>query len=125
MAAPRTISLDAMGGDQGPAIVVPGAALALERHPYVRFLLVGDQTRIQSQLDQHPKLRDRSRIVHTDIAIEMQDKPSQAVRRGRGSSMWLALEAVQKGEAEVAVSAGNTGALMAMAKLVLRTMPGI
>ena len=125
MAAPRTISLDAMGGDKGPAIVVPGAALALERYPEIRFLLVGDQARIQPQLDQHPSLAERSRIVHTDIAIEMQDKPSQAVRRGRGSSMWLALDAVQKGEADAAVSAGNTGALMAMSKLVLRTMPGI
>ena len=125
MAAPRTISLDAMGGDQGPAVVVPGAALALERHPELSFLLVGDRARIQPHLDQLPALAERARIVHTDIAIEMQDKPSQAVRRGRGSSMWLALEAVQKGEADVAVSAGNTGALMAMAKLVLRTMPGI
>ncbi len=125
MAAPRTISLDAMGGDQGPAMVVPGAALALEKHPDVQFLLVGNQARIEEHLQHHPALRERSRIVHTDIAIEMQDKPSQAVRRGRGSSMWLALEAVQKGEAEVAVSAGNTGALMAMSKLILRTMPGI
>jgi glycerol-3-phosphate acyltransferase PlsX len=125
MAAPRTISLDAMGGDQGPAVVVPGAALALEQHPDVEFLLVGDRTRIGEPLAQHPALAGRSRVVHTDIAIEMQDKPSQAVRRGRGSSMWLALEAVQKGEAEVAVSAGNTGALMAMSKLILRTMPGI
>jgi glycerol-3-phosphate acyltransferase PlsX len=125
MAAPRTISLDAMGGDQGPAMVVPGAALALEQHPDVRFLLVGNQARIEEHLQHHPALAERSRIIHTDIAIEMQDKPSQAVRRGRGSSMWLALDAVQKGEAEVAVSAGNTGALMAMAKLILRTMPGI
>src|SRR5262245_45860216 len=98
MATPRTISLDAMGGDQGPAMVVPGAALALEKHPDLKFLLVGDQTRIQPQLDQYPALAERSRIIHTDIAIEMQDKPSQAVRRGRGSSMWLALDAVQKGE---------------------------
>jgi phosphate acyltransferase len=125
MAAPRTISLDAMGGDQGPAVVIPGAALALEKYPEVSFLLVGDRARIEPQLVKHPSLAERSRIIHSDIAIEMQDKPSQAVRRGRGSSMWLALDAVQKGEAEVAVSAGNTGALMAMAKLVLRTMPGI
>ena len=63
--------------------------------------------------------------MHTDTVVEMQDKPSQAVRRGRGSSMWLALDAVQKREADFMVSAGNTGALMAMAKLVLTTMPGI
>ncbi len=114
-----------MGGDEGPAVVVPGAALALERHPELEFLLVGDQARIEPHLESHAALAARSRIVHTNIAIEMQDKPSQAVRRGRGSSMWLALDAVRNGEAEVAVSAGNTGALMAMAKLVLRTMPGI
>ena len=125
MAEPRRISLDAMGGDEGPAVVVPGAALALERHPELEFLLVGDQARIEPHLEAHATLAARSRIVHTNIAIEMQDKPSQAVRRGRGSSMWLALDAVRNGEAEVAVSAGNTGALMAMAKLVLRTMPGI
>ena len=125
MAAPRTISLDAMGGDRGPDVVVPGAALALEKHPDVSFLLFGDRVRIQPQLDQHPVLAARSRVVHTDVAVEMQDKPSQAVRRGRGSSMWLALDAVQKGDADFAVSAGNTGALMAMAKLILKTMPGI
>ena len=125
MAAPRTISLDAMGGDHGPAVVVPGAALALQRNPELSFLLVGDQARIAPHLDQHPELAQRSRTVHTDVVIEMQDKPSQAVRRGRGSSMWHAVEAVQKGEAEAAVSAGNTGALMAISKLVLGTMPGI
>jgi glycerol-3-phosphate acyltransferase PlsX len=125
MAGPRTISLDAMGGDRGPAVVVPGAALALERHPDVDFLLVGDRTRIEPLLLEHPALAERSRIVHTDITVEMQDKPGQALRRGRGSSMWLAIEAVQKGEAASAVSGGNTGALMAMSKLILGTMPGI
>jgi glycerol-3-phosphate acyltransferase PlsX len=125
MAAPRTISLDAMGGDQGPAVVVPGAALALERHPNVSFLLFGDEERVAPHVSAHLALAERSKIVHTDSAIEMQDKPSQAVRRGRTSSMWLALEAVQKGEADFMVSAGNTGAMMAMAKLILKTMPGI
>ncbi len=125
MAGPRTISLDAMGGDRGPEVVVPGAALALERHSDVEFLLVGDRARIEPILGDHPALAARSRIVHTDTAIGMEDKPSQAVRRGRGTSMWLALEAVQKGEADCAVSAGNTGALMALAKLILKTMPGI
>jgi len=125
MAGPRTISLDAMGGDRGPEVVVPGAALALQRHPDVSFLLVGDRARIEPLLAEHPALAGRSRIVHTDTAIGMDDKPSQALRRGRGSSMWLALEAVQKGEADCAVSAGNTGALMALSKLILKTMPGI
>jgi glycerol-3-phosphate acyltransferase PlsX len=125
MAAPRTISLDAMGGDEGPAVVVPGAAIALDRHPDVSFLLFGDQARIAPHLEQHPQLAEHARVVHTDAVVEMQDKPSQAVRRGRSSSMWLALDAVQKQEADFMVSAGNTGALMAMAKLVLKTMPGI
>jgi glycerol-3-phosphate acyltransferase PlsX len=125
MAAPRTVSLDAMGGDAGPAVVVPGAALALERHPGVTFQLFGDEARIRPLLAQHPQLDDRSKVIHTDTVVEMQDKPSQAVRRGRKSSMWLSIEAVHKGEADFMVSAGNTGALMAMAKLVLTTMPGI
>jgi phosphate acyltransferase len=125
MTRPRTISLDAMGGDGGPGVVVPGAAKAFEHHPDVRFVFFGHRARIEAELAAHRALRAGSSIVHTDIAVEMQDKPSQAVRRGRGSSMWLALEAVQKGEADCMVSAGNTGALMAMAKLCLRTMPGI
>jgi glycerol-3-phosphate acyltransferase PlsX len=114
-----------MGGDRGPAVVVPGAALALERHPDVTFLLFGDTARIAPYLDEQPTLAEHARIVHADTAVEMQDKPSQAVRRGRGSSMWLALEAVQKREADCMISAGNTGAFMAMARLVLKTMPGI
>jgi phosphate acyltransferase len=125
MAALRTISLDAMGGDVGPAMVVPGAALALERHPDVGFLMFGDEARIREQLTDHATLAQRTRIIHTSTVVEMQDKPSQAVRRGRGSSMWMAIDAVQKREADCVVSAGNTGALMAMAKLVLKTMPGV
>jgi glycerol-3-phosphate acyltransferase PlsX len=112
MAAPRTISLDAMGGDEGPAVVVPGAAIALDRHPDVSFLLFGDRDRIAPYLEAHPSLGSCVRVIHTDAVVEMQDKPSQAVRRGRSSSMWLALEAVHKQEADFVVSAGNTGALM-------------
>jgi len=125
MAGPRTISLDAMGGDRGPAVVVPGAALALQTHPDVRFLLVGDRARIEPLIGEHPGLAERSRIVHTELAIGMDDKPSQALRHARGSSMWLTLDAVRKGEADCAVSAGNTGALMAISRLILKTMPGI
>lgn len=121
----RTIALDAMGGDHGPTVVVPGAALALERHPGLTFLLYGDAARIEPVLAQHPRLAGSARVIHTATAIAMDDKPSQALRRGKGTSMWLALEAVQKGEAHAAVSAGNTGALMAMAKLVLRPMAAI
>ena len=125
MATTRTIALDAMGGDHGPEVTVAGAALALVRHPGLKFVLVGDEARIKAELQRHAALAAASRIVHTDDVVAMTDKPSQAVRKGRGSSMWLALDAVQKGEAEAAVSAGNTGALMAMAKLCLRPLAGI
>jgi glycerol-3-phosphate acyltransferase PlsX len=120
------IALDAMGGDHGPSVVVPGAELALAKHPDSEFILFGDRAGIEPLLAAHPRLRDRARLIHTDVAIRMDDKPSQALRNGRWkSSMWLAIDAVKKGEADVAVSAGNTGALMAMAKFNLRTMPGI
>jgi glycerol-3-phosphate acyltransferase PlsX len=120
------IALDAMGGDHGPAVVIPGAALAQERHPDTAFLFFGDSARIDPELNRHPRLKATSRVIHTDVAVKMDDKPSQALRQGRWkSSMWLAIDAVKKGEADVAVSAGNTGALMAMAKINLRTMAGI
>lgn len=120
------IALDAMGGDVGPAVVIPGAAISLGRHRETEFLLVGDRARIEPELDKHPKLKAASRIIHTDVAVSGSDKPSQALRRGRKtSSMWLAIDAVKKGEADVAISAGNTGALMAMARFHLRTLPGI
>ena len=120
------IALDAMGGDHGPEVVVPGAALALERHPQLEFLLYGNATEIAPLLQRSPKLATVAKVIHTDVAIRMDDKPSQALRKGRWkSSMWLAIDAVKKGEAEVAVSAGNTGALMAMAKFHLRMLPGI
>jgi glycerol-3-phosphate acyltransferase PlsX len=120
------IALDAMGGDFGASVVVPGAAISLGRHPETEFLLFGDRALIEAQLAAHPTLKAVSRVVHTDVAVSMHDKPSQALRRGRKtSSMWLAIDAVKKGEADVAVSAGNTGALMAMARFGLRMLPGI
>jgi len=120
------IALDAMGGDAGAAVVIPGAAISLGRHRDTEFLLVGDRARIEPELDRHPQLRAASKIIHTDVAVSGSDKPSQALRRGRKtSSMWLAIDAVKKGEADVAVSAGNTGALMAMSRFHLRTLNGI
>ena len=120
-----TIALDGMGGDNGLSVVVGGAAISLERHPSLQFLIAGSAAELNAELNKHPRLKERTRVLPTDIVIAMDDKPSQALRRGKGSSMWLALEAVKNGEADVAVSAGNTGALMAMAKLILRPMPGI
>jgi glycerol-3-phosphate acyltransferase PlsX len=106
--------------------VVPGAELSLERHPDIEFLLFGDRAEVEPLLAARPKLKAASDLVHTDVVVQMHDKPSQALRKGRRrSSMWLAVDAVKKGEADVAVSAGNTGALMAMAKIDLRTMAGI
>ena len=125
MASPKTIALDAMGGDHGPEVVVPGAAISLERYPSLNFIFYGDKTRIESALQAHEALKAKSRVVHTDLVIAMHEKPSQALRRGKGSSMWLSLEAVKSGEAHAAVSAGNTGALMAISKLLLRPMEGI
>jgi glycerol-3-phosphate acyltransferase PlsX len=120
------IALDAMGGDVGASVVIPGAAASLNRHPDTEFLLFGDQALIEAQLAKYPALKAASRVVHTDVAVGMDDKPSQALRRGRRtSSMWLAIDAVKKGEAGVAISAGNTGALVAMARFCLRMLPGI
>lgn len=126
MAKKVRIALDAMGGDVGPSAVVPGAAISLTRHPDTEFLMFGDGAAIGQQLDAHPALKAASRVVHTDVTVSMKDKPSQALRRGRkNSSMWLAIDAVKKGEADVVVSAGNTGALMAMARFNLRMLPGV
>ncbi len=120
------IALDAMGGDHGPSVIIAGAELSLIKHPDTEFILFGDAVAVESALNAHPRLKVASRLVHTDVAVKMEDKPSQALRRGRWkSSMWLALDAVKKGETDVAVSAGNTGALMAMAKFNLRMRAGV
>jgi glycerol-3-phosphate acyltransferase PlsX len=126
MSSTVRIALDAMGGDHGPSVVIPGAALSLDRHPDAEFLLFGDEQLLMPLLAAHPKLQAKSRVVHTTVAISMSDKPSQALRYGRWkSSMWLAIDAVKKHEADVAVSAGNTGALMAMSRFNLKMLEGI
>jgi glycerol-3-phosphate acyltransferase PlsX len=126
MPQPVRISLDAMGGDTGAPVVVEGAALALERHPEIRFIMVGDEALIRPLLAGRETLLAATEIRHTDVTIAMDAKPSQAVRTGRRtSSMWVAIQAVRDGEADAAVSAGNTGALMAMAKICLKTMTHI
>jgi glycerol-3-phosphate acyltransferase PlsX len=120
------IALDAMGGDHGPAVVVAGAELALTRHPASEFLFFGNSALIAPLLEARPRLKAVSKVLHTEVAVRMEDKPSQALRYGRWkSSMWLAIDAVKKGEADLVVSAGNTGALMAMSKFNLKTLPGI
>lgn len=119
------VALDAMGGDHAPSAVVEGAAIARERYPNADYLFFGDKAAIDPILARHPKLQACAAVHHTDAVISGDDKPSQALRHGRGSSMGLAIGAVQDGLADVAVSAGNTGAMMALAKFMLRTMPGI
>jgi len=126
MPASVRVALDAMGGDHGAAVVVPGAALSLLRHPDTEFLFFGDEAVVAPLLDREPRLKAKAKLIHTTVAIRMDDKPSQALRYGRWkSSMWLALDAVKKHEADVAVSAGNTGALMAMSRFNLKMLEGI
>jgi phosphate acyltransferase len=120
------IALDAMGGDHGASVILPGAEISLTHHPDIEYVLFGDDAVLSPLLDRLPRLKARARIVHTDVAIRMDDKPSQALRYGRWkSSMWRAIDAVKKNEADVAVSAGNTGALMAMARFNLKMLEGI
>jgi phosphate acyltransferase len=117
------ISIDAMGGDFGPPVTIAGAAIALERYSDLQFVFYGKEAEIAPELAKHPSLAAVSQVVHCDVAVSMQDKPSQALRQGRWkSSMWKSIEAVKTGEVGAAVSAGNTGALMAMSKFCLRTL---
>jgi glycerol-3-phosphate acyltransferase PlsX len=124
MSLPR-IAVDAMGGDEGVRVMVSGAALARRRHEKFQFLLVGDEARIKAALDTHPNMRAASEILHCEDVVKGDEKPTAALRRAKKTSMGLAIDAVKKGDAGAAVSAGNTGALMAMSKVALRTMPGI
>ncbi len=124
MSLPR-IAIDAMGGDEGVRVMVHGAAMARRRHDKFSFLLVGDEERIKAGLEDHPALRAASEILHCDDVVGGDEKPSRAIRRAKTTSMGLAIEAVKSGDCGAAVSAGNTGALMAMGKIALRTMPGI
>ena len=123
---PKTtvISVDAMGGDHGPSVVVPGIALAADQWAGrgVRFLLHGAEDALNVELARAPAAARLCEIRHTDLVIASDEKPAQAMRRGKGSSMWNAIDAVRQGEASAAVSSGNTGALMAIGMLILRMM---
>lgn len=119
------IAIDAMGGDEGVRVMVAGAALARHRHEGFQFLFVGDETLIKAALTEHPNLEAASEILHAEEVVSGDAKPSQALRGSKKTSMGLAVNAVKNGDASAAVSAGNTGALMAISKLALRTMPGI
>lgn len=121
-----TISVDAMGGDHAPRAVIHGAYLALRERRNIRFIFHGRQDEIAPLLEEFPALKPVSTVQHCDTVIAMDEKPSQALRKGKGtSSMWMAIEAVKDKKADVAISGGNTGALMAMATFCLRPMKGI
>jgi len=120
------ISIDAMGGDHGPSVVIPALMTVAIRRPDIRFIIYGREEIVRPELARFPKLAEVSEFVHCEFAVRMDDKPSQALRHGRWkSSMWKAVEAVKSGTAQACISAGNTGALMAMSKFCLRTMATI
>jgi glycerol-3-phosphate acyltransferase PlsX len=120
-----TVSIDAMGGDAGPGIVVTALARSIVRHPAVRFLIHGDEAVLNPLFAKRPKLLPRIEIRHSAERVRMEEKPSQALRRGRNTSMWRAIECVAKHDADVAISAGNTGALMAMSMYQLGLIEGL
>ena len=124
MSLPR-IAVDAMGGDEGVRVMVEGAALARRRHDKFQFLLVGDEARIKAALDTHPGMAGASEILHCTDVVGGDELPSRALRRAKTTSMGLAVNAVKQGDAGAAVSAGNTGALMALGMIRLRRLPGV
>ena len=119
------LAIDAMGGDGGAATIIAGAALARVQWPDLCFTLVGDETLLKAELAKHPGLTGCTEIVHAPDKISGEEKPSQAIRRAKTTSMGIAIDLVKQGHAGAALSAGNTGAMMAMAKLALRTLKGI
>ncbi|WP_395447290.1 phosphate acyltransferase PlsX [Aminobacter sp. UC22_36] len=120
------ISIDAMGGDHGPSVIIPALAKVAIRRTDIRFIIYGREEVVRPELAKQPRLAAVSEFVHCEVAVRMDDKPSQALRHGRWkSSMWKAIEAVKANTSDACVSAGNTGALMAMSKFCLRTMATI
>ncbi|MDQ2065507.1 phosphate acyltransferase PlsX [Xinfangfangia sp. CPCC 101601] len=122
---PIVISVDAMGGDLGPAAVVAGLALSAAALPDVRFVLHGDEAQLKPLMARHPELAAHVALRHAARVVSMEDKPSQIMRHGQGTSMWGAIDSLRDGEAGAAVSCGNTGALMAVSMLRLRKLPGV
>ncbi|MBE6452905.1 MAG: phosphate acyltransferase PlsX [Alphaproteobacteria bacterium] len=118
------ISIDAMGGDNSPRVVIEGLAIAAKKNQDMRFILFGDESKVSPILNQYPDLLKVCELRHTTEMVRNEDKPSQVIRN-RNTSMYMAIDAVRKGEAQAIVSAGNTGALMAISKLVLKTIQKI
>ncbi len=119
------ISVDAMGSDKGPAAVVAGISRSAEKNPDIGFILHGDEAELSRLVGRRANLQGRCEIRHSAGIVTMHDKPSQVVRHGSGTSMWATVESVRSKEAAVAVSCGNTGALMALSMLRLRKLPGV
>lgn len=119
------IAVDAMGGDFAPDSVIAGVKSAQKKHSDVQFLIFGDEAKVRPFIDKYQLDTERYEFVHTPDYVASDEKPSTAVRSGRKSSLWLAIDSVKKGKAAAVVSSGNTGALMAFSKLILGTMPGI
>ncbi len=119
------LALDAMGGDNAPYSVISGAALFAKKNLNINFLLFGDQEKIKPILSKFPILSERAFVEHTAEFISAEEKPSVALRKGKNSSMRLAIESVKDGRAHAIISAGNTGALMVLSKLILKTLDGI
>ena len=120
-----TVSIDAMGGDAGPAVVVSALLKTIQRHSAVNFILHGDEAELNPLLARHPKLAGRATVRHAPGRVTMEDKPSHVLRRGKDTSMWHTINCVKEGDADVAVSAGNTGALMAVSMFGLGIIEGI
>ena len=118
------ISIDAMGGDNSPKVVIEGLSLAHKRNPDIRFLVYGDEKKVTEEMDKFPSLKEVCQVFHTEEFVHNEDKPSHVIRN-RATSMYQAVEAVKKGEAQAVVSAGNTGALMAISKMLLKTIQKI
>ncbi|HEY2007752.1 MAG TPA: phosphate acyltransferase PlsX [Rhizomicrobium sp.] len=120
-----TVSIDAMGGDAGPGVVVSALLKTTQRHSDVRFVLHGDEAQLTPLLARHATLKSRCAIEHAPDRVSMEDKPSHVLRRGKDTSMWHTIQCVKDGKADVAVSAGNTGALMAVSMFGLGIIEGI
>nr|CBA07469.1 fatty acid/phospholipid synthesis protein PlsX [Neisseria meningitidis alpha153] len=120
-----TLAVDAMGGDQGLAVTVPGATAFLQAHPDVRLIMTGDETQLRQALTAAGAPMERIDICHTAQIVGMDEAPQSALKNKKDSSMRVAVNQVKEGKAQAAVSAGNTGALMATARFVLKTIPGI
>ncbi|MDE2133985.1 MAG: phosphate acyltransferase PlsX [Alphaproteobacteria bacterium] len=126
MSRELTVSIDAMGGDAGPSVIVSALARSVQRHPKVKFILHGDEPMLEKLLGKRrARFANRVAVRHAAAYVRMDEKPSLALRRGRNTSMWRAIESVKNGDAEVVVSAGNTGALMAMSMYQLGVIDGI